>query len=232
MRIRRVWFIGTAAILGVSFACGIDEFPTANVPDDSQFVLTFTCDKTAAPVAKQCDLVGRVILMTGDGAGAGWTVDVFANGGSFIPSSGDSVIRARRLTTGPAGEFTVKYRAPAEPAAVIFTVAASGITKLDTLTVVNADAGDDPPVAAIVLTPDSISVKKGDSVEVRATFLQVDKTELSGRLAYFSTDDRKKATTQPGPASKVWVKGIDTGSTTLFASRRAIHTVAKVQVVP
>lgn len=224
--------VALGATMCMALACGIDRFPTANVPDDSELQLGFACDKAAAPAGRECDVIGRVVLMTGDAAGANWTVDLATTGGSFIPVAGDSIIRVRRMTTGSAGEFTARYMAPVEVGDVTFTASATGNAKSETLKVVSADAGDEPPVATILLTPAQVVVKKGESTLVKATFLQADKTALEGRLAYFATDDPRTATAAAGPSNSAWVKGIDTGVTVLFVSRRAIHASASVKVQP
>ena len=147
--------------------------------------------------------------------------------------SGDSVIHARRLVTGAVGEVSAHYQTPSEPADVTFTLAGHGITRVETLKVVDRDAGDDPAVAAIVLMPSAISLKKGDSVQVVATFADAGKKVLAGRLAYFSVENTAKATIVGVlPADKVWLKALDTGTTSLRASRRAILAIVPLVVSP
>lgn len=212
-------------------ACVAIDFPTTKIPEDAHLKLSFACPKDSARTDTDCRVNGQVLLNTNDVAGGDWIVDLLVDKGSFVPQAGDSVIHARRLTTSPAGEVSVLYHTPVDPADVIFTLTGQGVVTVETLKVVNRDAGDDPAVSRIVVTPTTLSMKIGDSVETAVKFLDASGHELKGRLAYFSMSD-SKASVPPGPADHAWVKGIDTGTATLHVTRRAILTSVPVTVTP
>lgn len=226
-RIIAVVIVGSLAIT----ACGIRELDLAKVPDGSKLGLSFSCPKDSAKTSSDCTVNAEVLLSTQETAGKDWIVDLLVDNGSFVPTSGDSIIRARRLVTGPAGEASVNYHTPVEPGTVTFTLAARGIVTTETLKVIDRDVGDDPPVVAITLSPAPISVKKGDSIQVTASFKDATGKTLKGRLAYFSTDNAN-ASVPPGPADKAWVKGVDTGTAILRVSRRAIISSTAVTITP
>ena len=236
MRLTRAWpLITLLAAVGSAAACRIvEKYPTTSIPDDARLVLRFDCDTTATTPLQKCLVTGIVFLSTNDGAGAGWTVDLSVTNGSFIGTGADTLAKIRRLVTDGTGSFSAMWRAPADTATARFTASAHAVTQLANVKVVQPDAfaTDSPPVTAIKLSPDTAKIKKGDSVLVSATFLDANGKALPSRRAYFSTDNKAKATVSPGPADKMWVKGLDTGTTTLHASRLAILSAAPIVVSP
>jgi hypothetical protein len=227
-----VWMGAALVVLLIVAACvEITKFPTTKVPDGAQLLISFGCPKDSAKTASDCTVTSKVVLQTGESAGPDWTVDLMVDKGSFVPASGDSIIQVRRLVTGPVGEVSARYHTPSEPGDVTFTLAGQGVVKTETLKVIDRDVGDEPPVAAIALSPSPITVKKDDSVQVTAKFTDAAGNVLPGRLAFFSTENGK-ASVPAGPAEKVWLKGLDTGTTTLRATRRAILTIVPVTITP
>jgi hypothetical protein len=229
MRVK-AFAIVAIGVLTVCAACRVEKFPTTRIPDDASLKLSFGCEKDSVKTGSECVINGQVKLATEDGAGAGWIVDLLVDKGTFIPASGDSIIHALRLTTGPVGEISARYRAPNEPSSVQVILTAQAAIKTDTLKVVNRDVGDDPPVSSIVLAPSPIMLKKGDSVLVTASFMDAAKNALPDRQGYFAIEHAAKATVAPGPAAKAWIKGLDTGTTTLRVTRRAIIGSAQITI--
>lgn len=218
------------SVVGV-ISCGIDEFSSTNVPDGAHLSLTFACPKDSTQTATECAVNGLVTLSTQESAGRGWIVDMLVNHGTFVTASKDSVVHTLRLVTGEGGEVLARFRAPTTPASVIFTLAGHGIVAVETLTVVDRDATDDPPATAIAVTPNPITVKRGDSIQVAVTFADANKKALPGRRGYFSTDNTN-ASISAGPTEKAWLKGSDTGAAVLRVTRRALLAQVPVTITP
>ena len=224
--------VATVGGLGALISCQYDRVDTTNIPDNGTLQMSFDCTKTSLKATETCSIHGFVRYATSDLGGAGWIVDLLTSAGS-LDSSRKGVL-AQRFVTDSNGAIVAHFRAPADTGWVVFTLTGHGAIASDSIKVINPDpdAGDSPAVAAITLSPPDVKMKKGDSVLVTATFLDSSKATLAGRRGYFSTDNPAKAVVTPGPADKMWVRGIDTGSTILHVSRRAVLASAKVEITP
>lgn len=225
------------AALVLTFAgtgCHPEHIDATNAPDDANLNISFDCQYKRVAVNQTCMVHGLVLLSTGEAAGAEWTVDLRVSTGALTPAGTTGRQLLVRLQTGPSGEIIVPFIAPADTGNAVFTLTSHGATKVDTLRVFQPDADviDDPAVASIVLAPANVSVKRGDSTLVTAAFLDGNKQPLTGRKAYFFTDDAATASVGSAPADRIWVKGIAVGTTVLRVSRKAILVSAPVTVTP
>lgn len=213
-------------------ACHPEHFSATDSPDDATLELAFDCQYKRVPVKESCVVHGIVLLSTGEPADSGWVVDLKTSVGTLIPAQGSMGELIARMTTNGAGEVVVPYRAPADTGWAVFTLTSHGTNRKDSLRIFQPDLDvvDDPAVAAIILSPNTVSVKVGDSVLVAATFLDANQSKLNGRRAYFVVDNRIKAAVGSLPGDKAWVKGLDTGTTILRASRKAVLASVPVTI--
>lgn len=142
-----------------------------------------------------------------------------------------NVLAGRTVTwsTSNAGIATVSstglVKAVASGAATI-TATVEGKSGTSTITVQSVVV----PVASVVLTPASVSVKRAKFVTLTAACLDAAGNTLTGRAISFTTSDAQTAKIDSFTATTVTIHGMRTGSATITATCEGKSDTSTVQV--